>query len=307
MDICELIKTYLNDGKFSGGRKRAGWSAKHLEKKNLHLNFFLDKMKIKKIEDITHIKFRKVLVEMAEAGKTDKTISNYAEAMTSFLKWLVEMDVIAEGQNPLRKFRTWSQKTVIKTGYFTRSEFDRMIRHADDEFKLVCQVAVCTGFRRGELAALKGRCLKEYEGTYWLCLEGKHCKSGKDARQPIPLQLANILLERTVFKGPDDYMLWVTSHASRDIDKLMKKAGVEKYPEPNIRRTFHSLRDSYITWMAQEGVDIKTVQELARHSTMEMTSRYMHTYDERKKLAIAKLNIFRGYIPKTRKIGIYDV
>ena len=302
--IKDQIKAYLSDGKFSGGRKRAGWSPKHLEKKELHLNFWVTKMNLVTLKDLTHLKFRLQLADMVESGKTTKTASNYAEAMTSFLKWLVDMDVIEENENPLRRFKTWSQKVSIKTGYYTRDEFDRMMIHADREFKLVCLVAVYTGLRRGELSALQVKCLKEYEGTYWLCLDGEHCKSGKDARQPIPYGLAQILMKKSKGKAPEAPLLCVVTHTNRTIDILMRKAGVVKYPEPKIRRTFHSLRDSYITWMAHGGVDIKTVQELARHSTMELTARYMHTYDERKCLAIAKINIFKDYMPKTRgRIG----
>ena len=296
--IKELMDAYISDGKFSGGRKRAGWSPKHLEKKKLHLDFWIGTLKMKTFNDLTHIKFRAKCAQMAEEGKSTKTISNYAEAMTSFLKWLVDMDVIDERENPLRKFKTWCQKVSVRTGYYTREEFNRLLAHAEPEFRLLCQVAVSTGFRRGELAALQVKCLKEYEGTYWLCLDGEHCKNGKTARQPVPVGLAHVLMEKSQNKAPEAPLLDVVTHTNRSIDKLMKLAGIEKYPEPKIRRTFHSLRDSYITWLAHSGVDIKTVQELARHSTLEMTSRYLHTFDERKLLAIAKVNIFQEYKPK---------
>ncbi len=296
--IQEQIKAYLSDGKFSGGRKNAGWSPKHLEKKTLHLVFWVKTLKLKKIFDLTHIEFRAKLTQMAEKGKTNKTISNYAEAMTSFLKWCVEMDVIDERENPLRKFRTWSQKVTTKTGYFTRKEFDRMMKHSGDLFKLTCQVAVCTGYRRGELGELTARSLKEYEGTYWLCLDGQFCKNGKDAMQPLPGELAEILLEEVKDLKPDDPLLWVPYHTSKSMNMLMEDAGVHKYSNPTTKRTFHSLRDSYITWMAQSGVDIRTIQMLARHSDIRITERYLHTCDERKLLAIRKLDIFQEYKPR---------
>lgn len=299
--ITKQIKMYINDGKYSGGRKRSGWSTKHLKKKQLHLGFWVICLDLKTLDDLTHIAFRAKLNEMADKGKANKTISNYAEAMTSFLKWLVVMDVIEEKQNPLRKFRTWCQKVNIKTGYFTRHEFNHMMIHASEDFKLTCLTAVTTGYRRGELAALTAKCLKEYEGTYWLCLDGEFCKNGDDARQPIPIELATMLLKVCEKLKKDDPLLWVPTHTQRSIDILMREAGIEKYPEPKLRRTFHSLRDSYISWMAQNGVDIQTIKELARHSDLRITARYLHTNDERKLLAIAKLNIFKEYIPNKKK------
>jgi integrase len=39
---------------------------------------------------------------------------------------------------------------------------------------------------------------------------------------------------------------------------------------------FHSLRHSYITALGRAGVDLRTVQELAGHSSPTLTSRYSH-------------------------------
>ena len=50
---------------------------------------------------------------------------------------------------------------------------------------------------------------------------------------------------------------------------------------------FHALRYSYITNMIAAGVDPKTVQELARHSTITLTiDRYTKSSDERKRKAL---------------------
>ena len=50
---------------------------------------------------------------------------------------------------------------------------------------------------------------------------------------------------------------------------------------------FHALRASYITALIMAGVDPKTVQELARHSTVTLTiGSYTKTTDERKRRAL---------------------
>lgn len=55
----------------------------------------------------------------------------------------------------------------------------------------------------------------------------------------------------------------------------------------NIDFHFHMLRHSFITNLVYNGVDVKTVQELARHSNINTTmSVYTHIQEEQKKVAI---------------------
>lgn len=53
--------------------------------------------------------------------------------------------------------------------------------------------------------------------------------------------------------------------------------------------TFHSLRHTFISWLASLGTDIKTVQTLAGHQSLESTRMYLHTFDTNKRTAIEKL------------------
>ncbi len=42
------------------------------------------------------------------------------------------------------------------------------------------------------------------------------------------------------------------------------------------RATLHTLRHTFISWAVKEGIDLRTVQEMARHRSYEMTLRYSH-------------------------------
>jgi len=52
---------------------------------------------------------------------------------------------------------------------------------------------------------------------------------------------------------------------------------------------FHDLRHTALTWMFQEGVNIKTVQAIARHASIEMTARYIHERPEDQCAAVGKV------------------
>ena len=52
---------------------------------------------------------------------------------------------------------------------------------------------------------------------------------------------------------------------------------------------FHDLRHTFASRLADAGVDAFTITELMGHSTLEMTKRYTHVTDERKRNAVAAL------------------
>jgi site-specific recombinase XerD len=54
------------------------------------------------------------------------------------------------------------------------------------------------------------------------------------------------------------------------LKKLAVKAGIEKRVHP------HGLRHSYASYLADQGVPLKTIQAMLGHSTSAITDRYMH-------------------------------
>jgi site-specific recombinase XerD len=57
--------------------------------------------------------------------------------------------------------------------------------------------------------------------------------------------------------------------------------------------TWHVFRHTYISRLVMAGVDLRTVQELAGHKDISMTTRYAHLSPDHKLDAVAKLSSFR--------------
>jgi site-specific recombinase XerD len=57
--------------------------------------------------------------------------------------------------------------------------------------------------------------------------------------------------------------------------------------------TWHVFRHTYISRLVMAGVDLRTVQELAGHKDIGMTTRYAHLSPDHKLSAVAKLSSFR--------------
>jgi integrase len=58
--------------------------------------------------------------------------------------------------------------------------------------------------------------------------------------------------------------------------------------------TFHDLRHTFGTRLADAGVDIVKIAELMGHQSILTTRRYTHATDEGKRAAIAQLASYRG-------------
>ncbi len=71
------------------------------------------------------------------------------------------------------------------------------------------------------------------------------------------------------------------------VDCLMKR--VKKAALLTKRITPHTTRHTFATSLLDKGVDLRTVQELLGHSHIRTTEKYLHTSDEKKIDAVARL------------------
>ena len=53
--------------------------------------------------------------------------------------------------------------------------------------------------------------------------------------------------------------------------------------------TFHSLRHTFASWLALNGEDLKSIQELMRHKTISMTMKYAHLIPDKKRKAVRNI------------------
>lgn len=71
------------------------------------------------------------------------------------------------------------------------------------------------------------------------------------------------------------------------VDCLLRRAKKDALITKRI--TPHTTRHTFATTLLDKGVDLKTVQELLGHSHIRTTEKYLHTSDEKKMDAIARL------------------
>jgi integrase len=144
-------------------------------------------------------------------------------------------------------------------------------------------VACGTGFRAGGLASLAPESFDLDAGGPTVTLAARSNKSRKLKVQPLPADVADLL--RDYLQGkPAGHPLWGGTWArdGKGADMLrtdLEAAGIPyavEGPDGPLYADFHALRHSYITALGRGGVDLRTAQELAGHSTPTLTARYSH-------------------------------
>jgi integrase len=74
---------------------------------------------------------------------------------------------------------------------------------------------------------------------------------------------------------------------SDTFERTVKKLGFnEGITDRRHLLTFHSLRHTFASWLALNGEQLKTIQELMRHKTIQMTMKYAHLIPDKKRQAV---------------------
>jgi integrase len=165
--------------------------------------------------------------------------------------------------------------------YLQRDEIERLLswtsEHADQEFPLYA-AAIYTGTRMGELYGLQWSevSLDVGRATIQRSYDREYTKSKRIRRIPINRQLSIILREwkkrcpseLLVFPKPDGAMR-ARERPPADFGDHLAAARCHA-----IR--FHDLRHTAASHMVMAGMNLRTVQNILGHSTIQVTERYAH-------------------------------
>lgn len=191
-------------------------------------------------------------------------------------------------RNVARGIRTVPETDSIERAPFSPAEVAALRAAATPEWSGLILVAAHTGLRMSDAVAL-GR--EHIEGTLLVIRPSKTARSRKTITIPLSPDL-----QAWLASAPDPFFpgLRFTSAStlSMQFAKLMETAGIAREVTLpggiTAARSFHSLRHSFVSWLAEADVQADVRQKLSGHATGAHHATYTH-HDAALTRAIASL------------------
>jgi integrase/recombinase XerD len=217
-----------------------------------------------------------------------QTKSMMVFAVKQAFKYLYVNDLILA--NPCQDISYKTRKTGIIRAILTKDEMERLLEsvECDNQVDLrdraIYELMYSTGLRIGEVLKLRIRDM-DLDNRMVLIRRGK---GGRDRMEPVnevskkflELHIAGIKNEKDdlLFKGVIGRLTSSTMNVR--FKKVAIKAGIVRQ-----HLSIHSIRHTVATHLLENGADLRYVQELLGHESIETTVIYTHMmYDNLKKV-----------------------
>ena len=218
-----------------------------------------------------------------------KTVKRKIASIKAFYNYLEETEIIAE--SPFRKIKVKFKETVTLPRIIPREEIEKLLNHmyqclnendkASRKFMLrdvaVIEVFFATGARVYEISNIRDDSINLNTGLIRLMGKG-----GKERY----VQISNTSILEVLKKYYDENeqsikksgYFFVNNRESRYTEqsirlmlkKYTKQAGIERNITP------HMFRHTFATALLEEDVDIRYIQEMLGHSSINVTEIYTH-------------------------------
>lgn len=241
------------------------------------------------VNALTSAQINAAIDKAKKAG--DRRASTINKALAS-LRRVMEAAIAQKlaTHNPAKQSRSLRQVDSTERAPFTVEEIRSMLDHPEtsDEWKGAITLAAHTGLRLGDILSLTR---KHMESDRLVIMPSKTARQNKVITVPLtPPCLAWIGLRKSSFfpalkKQP-------TATTSMQFSAIMKKAGVPKEIDLpgglKASRSFHALRHTFASWLAEADIHADVRQKLTGHSSSKIHARYSH-HDEALDRAVGTL------------------
>ncbi len=272
----EYIKKFLSYLKYEKN------SSEHTIKNyGMDLSQFSEYLGDKKIDDISPLDIRGFIVYLSEKGEKKTSISRKISALRSFFKYLLKERIIklnpAESvplpklDKPLPKFLTITEVNELLEE--KEKDKDNFTKIRDDA---ILELLYATGIRISELVSLNLEDINFKEQL--IRVKGKGKKERIVPFGDIAKAKVKEYLRNREEKRPKTSAVFINRFgkrlSQRYIQMMLKKHLLVKGLTKDI--TPHSLRHSFATHLLSMGADLRTIQELLGHASLNTTQRYTH-------------------------------
>lgn len=190
-----------------------------------------------------------------------------------------------------RRVKPFAKADEARIRFLLDTEATRLVNVCPNELRMLVRAALLTGARYGELTALAVQDVNLRTRQVYIA----RSKSGSPRHVPLNPEgvelfrkaIAGKTGDALVFTRPDGEP-WGKNHQVRPLIDASETAKIE----PPI--SFHELRHTYASHLAQAGVDLLTISKLLGHADTRITSKhYAHLADKTLAAAVSNLPSFK--------------
>lgn len=229
------------------------------------------------LSQISKMDITRFVSQSQSRGRSPATINRYLCLLSAMCTRAKECWDCRVPDYRILSFKLKEPKENIK--YFKDwNEIQAILNHSAPHLRPIIQTALCTGLRLGRLLSLK------WEQIDWA--GERIVYMGKDGRQhsvPIVPGLY-ATLERLPRHGAN-----VFTYCGRPITRIsvswrraLERAGVPY-------RNFHALRHTTATWLLKQTGNLRLVQNVLDHHSINTTTKYAHLVDSEAAIAMGQL------------------
>ncbi|WP_151736360.1 tyrosine-type recombinase/integrase [Paenibacillus tengchongensis] len=280
--------------------KDAGYTAYTQKSYLADVREFLHSLNGKRLEQVKKLHVVSYLTSVRERGVSDATRNRKHASIHCLFKALIELELLqANPASGIKKSKTDKNREPV---FLEEGDLQRFLGAVEGKYRTrnlaIFLLMAYMGLRVGEVHTLN---LSDYDAErQMLRVFGK----GRKWRYvPVPADvlpfLEQALAERLApWRGKEEAMFISQKGRRLSIRCIQGIAAAafarfqEEVPPPH-RRAYssHKLRHSFATMLLRKGADLRTVQELLGHSSIQTTTVYTHITNREKEEAMSRLQI----------------
>ncbi|MBR0288587.1 MAG: tyrosine-type recombinase/integrase [Selenomonadaceae bacterium] len=234
---------------------------------------------------------------LIDAGKSPATVQLYLTSAKIFFRWLAQEGIyknIADNLKARVRISHEHKKDALTTDQaatLIKTVSGDSLKNLRD--RAIVSLMVCSALRCVEVTRLDVADMLNQFGRTYLLIQGKGYSS-KSAKVLLPRQCENLIRDYLTARGNVEAgQPLFTSTANRNRGSRLSPQTVSKLVKAHLRAagfdsprlTAHSLRHTALTQMIFQGVDLVAVQMVARHTSVAITQRYLHTVERMRNTA----------------------
>ncbi len=268
--------------------KKKNWHAE----KSFWENWIKDSIGNKPMKGITIFDLEKLKNKMDRAGKAPKTVQHVLATIRQAFNRAIHTDMFP-GPNPVSKIK-FQKINNQRVRFLTNQEASDQLHALKKKSGQVHDMALLslhTGMRAKEIFRLTWRNI-DFDNNMIHVVDTKNTES----RYAYMSDAVKEMLQKNYQNKTMDLVFPDTNgnqikYMSKTFPRTVSSLGFNKEVSDDREKVvFHTLRHTFASWQAQNGMDLYTLQKLMGHKSFQMVQRYAHLAPDNLKKATTIFN-----------------